>query len=167
MHRLIKNFSVIFCVALSSITHAQTDAQKFLGLENLVGVWQLTKAEAENEKLFRLLYHFISHDSALVEVYGDPAKQTTETIFHRDGKTLLATHYCARGNQPRLNAVQTLTKNSLEFRFKDITNLSNKNDPHMVRMKFTFIDKDHFQKEEVYLVKGKEELSTMTPVRVN
>lgn len=182
MKHLIKIFSLVFCIFLAvdtQVTIAQNqgaqkqgtqangDAQKFLGLENLVGVWQFAKVESENDKSFRLNYHFISHDSALVEVYGDPAKQTTETLYHRDGKTLMATHYCARGNQPRLNAIQSSVKNTLEFNFKDITNLSNKNDPHMVRMKFLFIDKDHFQKEEVYLVNGKEESSTMTLVRVN
>lgn len=166
----MNSLKIIFMIAyisLSTITQAQANVENFLGLGNLVGVWKFSKAESENEKAFRLKYHLISHDSALVEVYGDPAKQTTETIYHRDGKNLLATHYCARGNQPRLNAIQASAKNSLEFTFKDITNLSNKNDPHMVRMKFTFIDKDHFQKEEVYLVKGKEESSTMTLVRVN
>ena len=34
-------------------------------------------------------------------------------------------------------------------------------------MKFIFIDKDHFQKEEVYLADGKEESSTMSLVRSN
>lgn len=174
MKKLIKIFASIFCIVIAANTsvataqeQAKSDTQNFLGLENLVGVWQLSKAESENEKLFRLQYRFISRNSALVEVYGNPAKQTTETLYHRDGKILMATHYCARGNQPRLNAVQASTQNTLEFNFKDITNLSNKNDPHMVRMKFSFIDKDHFQKEEVYLVNGKEESSTMMLVRVN
>jgi len=177
MNKLIKIFASVFCMFLAANTQAtiaqkqdtqaQGDTQNFLGLENLVGVWQLSKAESEDEKLFRLRYHFISRNTALAEVYGNPAKQTTETLYHRAGSALMATHYCARGNQPRLNAIQSSAKTTLEFNFKDITNLSNKNDPHMVRMKFSFIDEDHFQKEEVYLVKGKEESSTMTLVRVN
>lgn len=145
---------------------AQADDTKFPGLQDIVGVWKLTEPASEQEKNFRLNYHFISRDSALVEVYGDPAKQTTETIFHRDGEKLLATHYCARGNQPRLKASKLGSKN-IEFTFQDITNLKNKNDPYMVRMKYTFIDKDHFQKEEVYLVGGREESSTMSLIRVN
>lgn len=175
MNNVLKIFHVIFQIVFSiacSLTfsvlvHAQTNAEKFAGLENLIGEWKFENAESNNEKSFRLKYHLISNDSALVEVYGNPAKQTTETVFHRDGANLLATHYCARGNQPRLNAIRSSAKNNVEFTFKDITNLKDQNDPHMVRMKFTFIDNNHFQKEEVYLVNGKEESSTMTLIRVN
>ncbi|GGY84416.1 hypothetical protein GCM10011613_31680 [Cellvibrio zantedeschiae] len=161
----LKTLFLIVCFA-STIAQAQPASGNFSGLENIVGMWKLTEPASEQEKNFRLNYHFISRDSALVEVYGDPARQTTETIFHRDGEKLLGTHYCARGNQPRLKASK-LVGNTIEFNFQDITNLKDKNDPHMVRMKYTFIDKDHFKKEEVYWMAGKEESSTMSLIRVN
>ncbi|MES2825054.1 MAG: hypothetical protein V4732_15720 [Pseudomonadota bacterium] len=167
MNSLLKLLLLLSCMVLANFSVAQAETHYFFGLENLHGVWQVNKPESEREKAFQLKYHLISKDKAFVEVYGDPAKQTTETIFYRDGKDLMATHYCARGNQPRLKMFNSAQKNTVEFKFQDITNLSNKNDAHMVRMKFTFIDKDHFEKEEVYLVNGKEEASSMSLVRVN
>lgn len=137
----------------------------YRGLQHLVGTWKISSPKSEWEESFRLTYRFISRDTALVEVYGDPQKQTTETIYHADGSNLMATHYCARGNQPRLKVKEARNKNILVFDFLDVTNLAHKTDPHMINMKFTFIDKDHFEKEEVYLVKGKEESSTMSLVR--
>lgn len=150
---------------VSSLSLAQS-TENFNGLEVIEGNWKLIKPTTESEQMFRLRYHFISRNSALVEVYGDPAKQTTETIFHRDGENLLATHYCARGNQPRLKADPVKDANSVQFTFLDITNLNNKKDPHMVRMKYRFIDKDHFEKEETYLVDGQENTSLMSLERV-
>lgn len=165
MRILVLILSVLITI-VSGFTLAQTTAD-FNGLEAIEGNWKLVNATTEHERNFRLRYHFIARNSALVEVYGDPAKQTTETIFHRNGKTLLATHYCARGNQPRLQAGEKNDANSLQFTFLDITNLANKKDPHMVRMKFRFIDKDHFEKEETYLVDGQEQTSLMSLQRVD
>jgi hypothetical protein len=143
---------------------ADSNAMSLQDLAFLQGNWKLENPVDERETKFRLNYSFISRDSALVEVYGDPQKQTTQTIIHADQQRLMATHYCARGNQPRLVAT-TKESNKIQFRFLDVTNLANANDPHMVGMTFTFVDKTHIQKEEVYLVNGKEESSTMKLVR--
>lgn len=164
--RYLKMLVPVFITMMSGIAGAQTTID-FSGLEKIEGNWKLANATTEPEQNFRLRYHFIARNSALVEVYGDPAKQTTETIFHRDGDKLLATHYCARGNQPRLKASTKNEVNNLQFKFLDITNLKNKKDPHMVRMKYRFIDKDHFEKEETYLVDGQEKTSLMSLQRVN
>lgn len=164
--RLLTIMAPVLIVLVSGMVSAQTAAD-FNGLEAIEGNWKLVKATSEQEQNFRLRYHFIARNSALVEVYGDPAKQTTETIFHRDGETLMATHYCARGNQPRLTATAQSDPKHLQFNFFDITNLNNKKDPHMVRMKYRFIDKDHFEKEETYLVNGQEQTSLMSLQRVN
>ncbi len=164
--RLLMTMAPVFIALVSGITNAQTAAD-FNGLEAIEGNWKLVKATSEQEQNFRLRYHFIARNSALVEVYGDPAKQTTETIFHRDGAELLATHYCARGNQPRLKASAQQDTKRLQFNFLDITNLNNKKDPHMVRMTYRFIDKDHFEKAETYLVDGQEQTSLMSLQRVN
>lgn len=159
-------FLLILAIVFS-ITPATS--AKTLSLEDLAflqGNWKIENPVDEREENFRLRYHFISRDSALVEVYGDPQKQTTETIIHADANRLMATHYCARGNQPRLIATEK-QNNQIQFRFLDITNLKNPNDPHMVRMTFRFIDKTKIQKEEVYKVNGKEESSTMTLIATN
>jgi uncharacterized protein YkuJ len=164
--RILTFMLTILISVMSGVAWAQATPD-FNGLEAIEGSWKLVKATTEHEQRFRLRYHFIARNSALVEVYGDPAKQTTETVFHRDGKALLATHYCARGNQPRLKASEKNDTHSLQFNFIDITNLNDKKEPHMVRMKFRFIDKDHFEKEETYLVDGREQTSLMSLQRIN
>lgn len=139
----------------------------FRGLEDLQGSWKLSDPADKDQEAFRLSYRFISRNTTLVEDYGDPAKQITETLYHADGENLMATHYCARGNQPRLLLQTDTADNTLVFNFHDITNLADQNDPHMVGMKFTFVDKNHFEKEETYLVNGEPHVSTMSLVRAD
>lgn len=160
---LLKAMFCIFGITISHLSAA--DGTSFRELENLVGTWKLSAPQSEDDKAFRLTYHLISKNTALVEVYGNPLRQTTQTLFHENGSALMATHYCARGNQPRLVAKESSNPNVLGFELLDVTNLSNKNDPHMVAMTFTFVAKDRFEKEEVYLVNGKKTSSTMTMVR--
>lgn len=161
----IKN--LFLAILFLSAFYGTTSIAQTIGLQDLAylqGSWKLENPVDERQTKFRLTYNFISRDSALVEVYGDPQKQTTQTIIHADQQRLMATHYCARGNQPRLIAT-TKEKNSIGFRFLDVTNLTDPQDPHMVGMTFTFVDKTHIQKQEVYKVNGKEEFSTMKLVR--
>jgi hypothetical protein len=154
---------LLMLISLHSTNLVAEETLSLQDLKFLEGNWRLENPNQEN-KNFRLRYHFISRDSALVEVYGNPNKQTTETIIHADKTRLMATHYCAQGNQPRLVA-KKIKNHQIQFELFDITNLVNQKDPHMVRMTFTSLDKTHFKKEEVYLANGKEELSTMNLIK--
>ena len=104
-------------------------------------------------------------NTALVESFGDPAKQVTETIYHRDGDHLLATHYCAQGNQPRLRLKPSPRVHELLFEFHDATNLKNVADSHFVRIEFEIVNSNRLIRREVYLENGKEHESTLVLVR--
>jgi hypothetical protein len=54
------------------------------------------------------------------------------TVYHLDGADLRATHYCAAGNQPRLEATSTDSDNKVvKFHMVDITNLPNPQAGHV------------------------------------
>jgi hypothetical protein len=129
-------------------------------LKTLVGTWQRTDASTAAQKAFRIRYHLISADTALVEEFGDPAKQGTQTVFHLDGSRLLATHYCAQGNQPRLR-LRAGAPDAMMFEFLDATNLRSASDSHLVRLTFRWKDADHLTREEVYATSGREEVGTL------
>ena len=129
-------------------------------LVTLVGTWQRTDASTAAQKAFRIRYRSISADTALVEEFGDPAKQLTQTVFHADGTRLLATHYCAQGNQPRLQ-LRAESPDTLVFEFLDATNLRSPSDSHLVRLTLRWKDADHLVREEVYASGGREEVGTL------
>ena len=133
-------------------------------LKGLAGTWRRSDAPTSNP--FRIRYRLISADTALVEEFGDPARQPTQTVFHLDGDRLLATHYCAQGNQPRLRLRPGSSTEALVFEFLDATNLHSAADSHLVRLTLRWRDEDHLVREEVYAANGKEDVGTLLLERV-
>lgn len=162
MHRIKLIFIVFLLISAPVLAKDAVGLEQF---EPLVGSWKLKTPATEKDEAFRLRYRWISRGTVLVETWGDPLADTTQTLYHRAGDKLMATHYCARGNQPRLLATQAKDANVLEFEFHDITNLVDDRDPHMVAMSFRLIDDQHLEKSETYLVKGERHTSVMLMIR--
>lgn len=135
-------------------------------LEELSGVWGLSDPSSDAEKAFRIEMRAISKGSALVETFGNPRRNTTQTVYHHAGKDVMATHYCAQGNQPRLLLTPDSTSGALSFRFHDVTNLKNKEASHMVRIDFKVIDRNHLERRETYSQNGILEESTLRLTRL-
>jgi hypothetical protein len=73
---------------------------------------------------------------------GKPFEMTN--MYHMDGGDIVATHYCAAGNQPRMRA-HGMNGNTLAFHFDSVTNLKKTDHGVMREMAITFIDNDHFE----------------------
>ncbi len=135
-------------------------------LEELGGIWRLSEPSSEAEKAFRIEMRAISRGSALVETFGNPRSTTTQTVYHHAGDSIMATHYCAQGNQPRLLLTPASTPAALSFRFHDITNLKNKNASHLVQIDFKVIDRNNIERRETYSQNGITEESSLRLKRV-
>jgi hypothetical protein len=150
--------ATLLCLLASPALAADPSAP-WARLKSLVGTWQRSDVPASSP--FRIRYRLISADTVLVEEFGDPAKQVTQTVFHLDGDRVLATHYCAQGNQPRLRLRADASSDTLVFDFLDATNLRSAADSHLVRLTLRWRDPDHLLREEVYAANGKEEVGTL------
>jgi len=69
------------------------------------------------------------------------------TVYHMDGPDLIATHYCALGNQPRLKYQGGKDPKVLEFKSVSVGNSKSMNDMHMGYAKFTLVDDNHYTAE--------------------
>jgi hypothetical protein len=130
----------------------------------LAGSWKLATPKDARGERFRISFKEISRGSVLVETFGDPAGAVTETVYHLDGAHLVATHYCAQGNQPRLRLSSDDTNSGAVFTFHDVTNLREPKASHLVRMRIR-LDGDRLEKEDVYAADGKVDATTLTLVR--
>ncbi len=139
---------VLLALAATSAGFAGLPADAaFERLKGLVGAW---KADVGGHTV-TLAYRLVSSDSALVETYTTASGRETLTIYHRDGAKLLATHYCAQGNQPRLALDPAAgSDGELVFAFQDVTNLREPTASHLVRMRYAFTDADHVTLSETY-----------------
>jgi hypothetical protein len=90
------------------------------------------------------------------------------TMYHLDGSRLLLTHYCAAGNQPRMEArAFNPESGELDFGFLDATNLT-PGAGHMHAARIRVIDHDHFAAEWDFYENGERkftESSQYTRVR--
>ena len=130
----------------------------------LAGSWKLAAPTSPRQQAFRISFKEISRGSALVETFGDPAGSVTQTVYHLDGAHLLATHYCAQGNQPRLRFVKDDPKAGVEFVFQDATNLASEKASHLVRLRIR-LEGDRLEMDEIYAEDGKEDATTRALVR--
>ncbi|HZS39198.1 MAG TPA: hypothetical protein VFF06_20345 [Polyangia bacterium] len=126
-------------------------------MKTLVGNWEGTADEGGKKQPATTYFRMVSAGSALMNVLGEGTPHEMITMIHLDLKELMATHYCAAQNQPRMKAVPAAA-NEVAFDFKDGTNIG-PNDGHMQRVVFTFVDADHHFQDWTFRDKGKD--STM------
>jgi hypothetical protein len=124
------------------------------------GRWRATTPE---NRTIETSYRLVSKGSALVETFTSSSGKETITVYHRDGRALMLTHYCAQGNQARLKATEA-TRDRVVFTFLDATNAT-PDQGVMRRLAFVFRP-DGFDQESVYRgSEGAEESTTLHFVR--
>ena len=109
----------VLLFALCTTPAIADDHAAFSSLKPLVGNWR--PAEKPDSPM-RVSFELIAKDSVLVENWRSPTHQSM-TVYHLDGDTLLATHYCPQGNQPRLALLRTESDGTLRFEFRDGSNV--------------------------------------------
>jgi hypothetical protein len=124
---------------------AATPAQQSVLLDkikSLEGEW-VGKNE-KGETVTTAVYSVTSAGSAVREVMfpGTPHEMTN--MYHMDGDTLVMTHYCAMGNQPRMRAHAGDGK-TIAFTPDSVTNMTNPDAGYMGGMTVVFLDNDHVE----------------------
>jgi hypothetical protein len=124
---------------------ADTDATWAELQRALVGHWKATTPDGRG---FALTYRLVSNGTALVETFASSASgKETLSVYHRDGSTMMLTHYCAQGNQARLKAV-VATRERVVFGFLDATNVAAEQD--VIQQLTVALRPDGFDQETVY-----------------
>jgi hypothetical protein len=143
-------FSLVLVLATAAF--AQSDAHKtFDQLKTLKGNWE---GKASNGKDLKVTFRSTAAGSALMsEILGE---ENMVTMFHVDNDRLLATHYCAVGNQPRLQASVSPDGKTITFNFVDATNLATPKSGHMDHLIITIPDADHHSEDWTFVQDGKE-----------
>jgi hypothetical protein len=139
-------------------------------LKTLVGDWKGTYSgthdSAQEMGEVRISYKLVSNGTALMETMDSGHDTSMITMYTVDGSRILATHYCAMGNQPRL-AASGLSANggTLTFSFVDAANASGPDSELMKGLVVTFQDADHFTQSWTSRMAGKDHVGTFTYTR--
>lgn len=153
VHLVVLIAVAVTATSILAQTNSLTDAQKaFNAIKNLPGTWEGKSTEGED---VRVDFKVTSQGSAVMsEILGH---EDMISMFHLDGPNrLLMTHYCATGNQPRMQATFSPDGKTMTFDFVDATNLPSLNAGHMQRMVLTLVDDNHHTEEWIFVDHGKE-----------
>ena len=137
----------VVAIGLAYAAHAADPPKTNPGwekLKTLVGEWEGTIGEGHGT--VTVTYRLVSNGSTLMETMDVPDHtHTMITMYAPDAPNdrIVATHYCAAGNQPRM-AARELKGDSLDFDFLDATNARDGEDL-MRALVVKFQDADHFQ----------------------
>jgi hypothetical protein len=146
------------CILIAALTlatasaMAQTDAQKaFTTIKNMPGTWEGDTRMGPVQVTFKVT---AGGSAVMSEILG---KEDMISMFNLDGPNrLLLTHYCAAGNEPRMQASVSPNGKVITFDFVDATNLATPDAGHMQRMVLTLIDDNHHTEEWTFVDHGKE-----------
>jgi hypothetical protein len=133
---------------------AQSDAQKsFDQLKSLAGSWEGKNSMGQS---VQVSYRMTAGGSALMsEIVGHG--ETMISMINFDGPNrLLLTHYCAVGNQPRMQASASPDGKTITFNFLDATNLDSPQSGHMDHVVIALLGPDHHTEEWNFIDHGKE-----------
>ena len=147
--------SVVLLSALNLL--AQSPSQKSFDLiKSLAGSWEGNNQMGDP---IQVSYRLTAGGSAVMsEILSHMQGKQEDMIsmIHMDGDRLLLTHYCAAGNQPRMQATLSPDGKSISFNFVDATNLATADTPHMSSVVFKFVDSNHHIEEWHFQAPGKE-----------
>ena len=144
----------ILVMLSATVVFAQSDAQKsFDQLKSLAGSWEGKNSMGEP---VQVSYRMTAGGSALMsEIMGHGENMIS--MIHFDGANrLLLTHYCAVGNQPRMQASASPDAKTVTFNFLDATNLDSPQSGHMDHVVIAMLDPNHHTEAWTFTDHGKE-----------
>jgi hypothetical protein len=134
-------------------------ASGFDRLKTLVGTWQA--ASPQGGTLTNTI-RLVSNGTALEETFQSREDDQMVTLYTPDGNRLAMTHYCAAGNQPRMETVAvTGDQNEFVFSFTGITNLMSPSSGHMRHLVIRIADQDHLTEQWTWRENGKDRITTI------
>ena len=131
-------------LTLSAAASAEQEAGLMEKLAKLQGDWIMLDENGEETDMIGSTFKLTAAGSALVEVMAPGQADGYEMVnmYHADGERVLMTHYCAAGNQPRMEVQATDKANVFRLQFESITNLASPDAEHMHHAEYIFSGDD-------------------------
>lgn len=126
--------TVVVLLAVASAVAQSVGQKSFNTIKSLTGEWE---GKTQMGDPVKVSYRMTAGGSALMSEIQSQMQGKTEdmiSMIHMDGDRLLLTHYCAAGNQPRMQASMSPDGKSITFDFVDATNLASQDTPHTTQL---------------------------------
>lgn len=128
-----------------SVGDAESSKARFAMMCSLVGDWAGTVDANGNSNPVETRFRLTGNGSVVSETLFPGTEHEMVSMYHLDGASLMHTHYCSAGNQPRMVAEPSAEGQTIPFAFHDATNLPDPKVLHMHEMKLHVIDANHIE----------------------
>lgn len=150
--------AVLFALASVAVAHEHpvpTMPKEFDTLKGMIGTWETTYTEHGKEETGTVVYELTSGGTAITEKLGAGTEHEMVSVYHKNGKTLGMTHFCALGNAPQMK-LKKATDKSLTFEMTGNAGIQNAKEMHMHAVTLNWKDKDTVVQEWTNYVNGKK-----------
>ena len=127
----------------------------FTAVSALEGTWQRSDPTGA---LSTTRFAISSGGSVVIETMFPGTEHEMTNVYSLDGDSLVMTHYCAMGNQPRMRS-KGLKDGRIDFTYVDATNLKSPDEHRMTRAVFSFPDASHLVQDWTSKEGGKDVVS--------
>ena len=160
MYTSLKAFLVCSILVSPTWLAAEADegaASSLKQLSSLIGAWEGKFADGRPHSVS---YRMTAGGTVLVETWTLGPGRESLTLYHMDGETLVADHYCPQGNQARLQLTKDTGADKLSFAFRDGTNLQVKGKAHQHAFWIKLSGQNSFVRSETYVENGSTSTGT-------
>jgi hypothetical protein len=149
--------SIVTAMSATPLAQKPNSVLAFERLTSLVGEWRGMDGTTQ----VKLIYTLTADGSALMEEFR-AAKDSMVTMFTVDGDHLIATHYCAVGNQPQMisGPITDPSAKSLVFSLSRVTGMKTLDDWHNTGLTVTMEDQQHLTQVWTYEYKRQKGTNT-------
>ena len=138
---------------------AQSSPNAFETFKGLRGRWQIQSGGRTLP--IEMSYDLASNGSIVTEQFGKEL-----SVIYPDGDSLLMTHFCNSGNQPRLRLKQGGRSGVFEFEMFDITNLKDATLAHVEKIAYRVVDNQKMEVEILWKKGESQESEKYTLTRI-
>jgi hypothetical protein len=140
-------------LALTAVAGADqtTPRAVFAQLQTLVGEWE---GKTEAGRVLKISYRLTANNTVLIETWTLGPQRESLTLYHMDNESLIATHYCPIGNQPRLRLKEGGSPSLFIFEFVSATNLPKPEAAHQHQFEVEILKPDSVARSETYIENG-------------
>lgn len=170
IYRLLAAFALGAAMAPANAQHgAESDEiqtanaaeEAFTRLSALAGMWRNAD---DADSALRVHFYLTARGTTLVEEWMAGDRPHSLTLYHLAGPTLMVTHYCPQGNQPRLMLSEREADDAISFAFFDATDLSG-DESALHDLAIAIVGDDRIVRSETYRQGSESAPSTLNLVR--
>jgi hypothetical protein len=133
--------------------------KEFETIKQLIGNWEGMNKMGPKEEMMTVSYELTSGGTAIAERLGPGTPHEMLTVYHKEGKSLGVTHFCAMGNSPQMHMKKSDAK-MVAFEMTKAEGVSSMKENHMHAVTLKMPDANTLTQEWVNMDGGKKEIVT-------